>query len=403
VSPTAGAVNASVHTEPVQVLWFPSGTTPRAETRLRTIDLGPAVSLATNHTGAKLETLATVERVRSATTDDERQDRLGVAVTALERDVLDLQAEHAAALEAYSAGRIDGEALLLRLGRIGDRARELEERRASVDALVADAAAESGALRDVTARLNALRFDLLALQGPVRDRVVSVVRGDASPTRFFVAASPDALVVSMIVDGEYVREAFRGDFRGQTPGEVGPQDARNATRTAYPGVWATQRNSTAIGQARTFVVRVPHSRGRLNAYVDGRTGRVFRETQWRPLDSMENNETVSGTRDNLRLTVNRTYAGGPLRIELVDAESDAPVDLTVTIGPPDGRSQVVGSTGPDGVLWSISPAAEYTVTAINTEDPTAVSITAQPSAPPAAVQPTNETATDGPTTPAAVD
>jgi hypothetical protein len=166
-------------------------------------------------------------------------------------------------------------------------------------------------------------------------------------------------------------------------------------------VWATQQNSTAIGQARTFVVRVPHSRGRLNAYVDGRTGDIFRETQWRPLDSLENNETISGTRDNLRLTVNRTYAGGPLRIELVDAESGDPVDLTVTIGPPDGRSQVVGSTGPDGVLWTVSPAAEYTVTAINTEDPTAVSITLQPSSPPAAVQSTNGTAT-AESTPAAV-
>ena len=45
-------------------------------------------------------------------------------------------------------------------------------------------------------------------------------------------------------------------------------------------------------------------------------------------------------------------------------ETERPVDANVTIGQGNRESELVGQTGPDGELWTLSPRERYTITAI---------------------------------------
>ena len=387
---------------PVHVLSIPPTQVTRTALDRRTVDLGPALGFAANGSSYRLATLATVERVESAENPDVRRQRVLEAVGELETGVETLQTAQREAVAAYAAGDVTARGLLIRLARVDARARALDARRARLAAVATESEALTEADED---RISAVRVVLDTFHGPVRAHVVSVLRGEASPTRFYVAAGPDSVVLSMIRDDRYVREVFRGDLRSVDGGEVGIEGATVAFRDAYPVVYDTLLNNTTdvSGQAGTFRVQLRHSRGALVAYVDGDSGHVFREVQTRPLPTFGRNDSVTSTRDGFRLLVNRTYAGGPMRVSVVDADTGAPANFTITMGPPQGESTTVGATGSDGTLWTLAPTGQFTVVAI---DGTTVvpSGTMRPSPTPAIRPPANEstptrteTRTPGPT------
>ena len=103
----------------------------------------------------------------------------------------------------------------------------------------------------------------------------------------------------------------------------------------------------------------------LVAFVDSGSQQVFKEFQFRPLDQVTPGSSVSATRDGLELTAHRTYPGGPTRLQLNSTADGEPVDAQITVGPPGGRSSVVGRTGDDGSLWTVAPNGTYQVTAID--------------------------------------
>ena len=375
-------------TRPVHVLDIPPTQVRRTALDRRTVDLGPALSFAANGSSYRLATLSTLERVESTEDPDVRRRLVLEAVGELEAGVETLRAAQREAIAAYAAGDVTARGLLIRLAHVDARARALDERRARLAAIAADSEALTEADED---RISAVRVVLDTFHGPVREHVVSVLRGEAPPTRFYVAAGPDSVVLSMIRDDQYVREVFRGDLRGVDGREVGIEGATDAFRRAYPVVYDTLLNNTTdvSGQAGTFRVQLRHSRGALVAYVDGGSGRVFREFQTRPLSTFGRNDSVRSTRDGYRLFVNRTYAGGPMRVSVIDAATGAPANFTITMGPPQGESTTVGPTGSDGVLWTLAPTGQFTVVAI---DGTTVvpSGTMRPSPTPGIRPPANE-------------
>jgi hypothetical protein len=371
-------LNESALDAPIRVLDLPAGAAPnRTTVRSTTVDVGPALAFATNATENRLETLATLERVRSASTPAERQRRVLGAINEIEQEAVTIRSRQRAVIEQFARGERSARRLLVALARLDAQARALDDRRQRLARFVRgseDLSLDSG-------RLATLGADLETFTGPVRSRVVAALRGDVPSTRVYAAAAPESVVLATVADDVYLRETYRGDLRSPGGGSVVLDEALNVTADAYPAVWATKSDVDGVGSGGTFVLDVPHPRGDLTAFVDSSSRRVFKEFQRRPLDTYSGGETVSSTKDGLQLTVNRTFPGGPLRVELVDAESGDPVDVTVTVGPPNGESVTIGRTGPDGVVWTLMPASRVAVTAV--EDPRVVIVELSPTPVPA--------------------
>ena len=347
----------------IRALSLPAGAINASAVETQRVDLGPGLAFDRFVSQTRLRTLTTVERVRSATPGDERQRLILGELNDIEQRVVTLRTAQQTALSSYATGSISPRQLLLRLTRIDAQARALEHRRTRLQEL----AEETKGLGLSTQRFASLERQLDTFTGPVRERVGNVVAGRNDTARVYVATSSDGIVLSTLADGRYLREAYRGDLRDfDASGSISPEEALNITAEQYPVVWELRANSTAvIGAGSVYNVTIPHEYGTLTTLIDTGTKRVFMESQTRSLASFSSRHTVTRSRNNLQMTVNRSYPGGPVRISLVDARTGDPVNANITIGPASGgNSDFVGYTGSDGVLWALSPEDEYTVFAI---------------------------------------
>ena len=363
----------------IRVLSLPAGAVNASAVETQRIDLGPGLAFDRFASQARLRTLTTVERVRAAAPGDERQRLILGELNTIEQRVVTLRTAQQTALSAYTSGSLSTRRFLLRLARIDAQARALEHRRTRLQEL----AEETKELGLSTQRFVSLERELDTFTGPVRERVGNVAVGQNDTARVYVATSSDGVVLSMFADGQYLRETYRGDLRDlDASGSISPEEALNITAEQYPVVWEHKANSTAvIGAGSVYSVTIPHEYGTLSTLIDTGTKGVFMETQTRSLASFSSRHTVTRSRDNLQMTVNRSYPGGPVQISLVDARTGDPVNANVTIGPASGgNSDFVGYTGSDGVLWVLSPQEKYTVFAIKGN--AVVAIEAKPLEPP---------------------
>jgi hypothetical protein len=209
---------------------------------------------------------------------------------------------------------------------------------------------------------------LLTLTGPVRAEAASVFRADSPASQFYVAASAEGVVLSTIENDTYLREAYRPDLQAPDNGPAGvftTEDALEVAAESFPTAWQLKGNSTeVIGSGSLYFVNLPHDRGVLNAFVEGRSGRVFKTFQRRPLSTMSTGNQVSDVKDGLRLRLNRTYPGGPMVVNLTRAATGQPVSANITVGLEGSESRLAGRTDASGTLWTLAPRGRYTVTAI---------------------------------------
>jgi hypothetical protein len=212
-----------------------------------------------------------------------------------------------------------------------------------------------------------LRTDLIPLQSQVREYAARSFRGEGDSRSVYVATSDDGVVLSMVSDNQYIREAYRSDYRnGSISSHISISEVANITLNSYPWIVeqskpATPRSDTDIrykrGASKTGIY---YPQGLVEAYLDTGTKKIYREIQYQLLTG--NNHIPYGTAirnnsTNLELAVNRPYPGGPLQVNLTDS-SGKPVRGKIEIG-----ETSVGNTGADGTLWTVSPRGTFTVTA----------------------------------------
>jgi hypothetical protein len=198
----------------------------------------------------------------------------------------------------------------------------------------------------------------------------------------YVETADTGIVLSTMIGGTYVRETLRIDRRDQSAsGSMTLLEAQNKVFEAYP--WAAENPGgieTNPYGSNIHSVSIEHSHGTLVTYVDGGTKEVFKEVQYKrltgknslpPGPGVQNTTTSSfDTSENVTLTVNRTYPGGPLRVKLTN-ETGAPLQGHITVA-----GEPVGRTNSNGVLWTLGPAEQFRVSA--TYEDTTVNVTATP-------------------------
>lgn len=365
---------------PIRVLDVQPNALNRSDVHEAYVDVGPAIGIATANASNRLGTLEAVERLR-AVDEAERGAQLRNEVDRIERRADALAQVQRRALRAYVRNETTSTELLVRLARLDREARALEERNRRLSRL-----ANRSDIAFDREQFDRLDRELGLYTGPVRARVAAALAGESPARRVYVAATPQGVVLSTLTDEAYLREAYRGDLRRPGEEELTPRDTLEAVASHYPEAWASRESATFDG-GQIGRGQVEYAGGTLTAMVAGGNGRVFVDEHRQPLESAATSRTVVNTRDGLRLLVNRTYAGGPMRIELRDAGGNR-VNANVTVGPEGGESASVGHTGADGVLWALPPGERFTVVAIRGQS--VVFLTMDPLATPRA----GEAATD---------
>jgi hypothetical protein len=312
------------------------------------------------------------QQLATAETDEQKSQILNRYRYRTESRIISLQAREERATNAFSNGTISEREYLTTLGRISVAASDIET--------VIDALNERSQSTRFSFDDDSLKAKMAPIQGPVRDQIADAIRGSAHQATIYVETADTGIVLSTIVNGQYVREVYRADNRDPSaqPSITVKEANEEVIQSRYP--WISEPNQHWTGSERLVyrpiqVVRADYeySHGNLTAYVDTGTAEVYREIQHKRLtgeNSLPPGPGVVNASENLTLTVNRTYPGGPLRVKLTN-ETGAPLRSQVTVA---GES--VGRTNAEGILWTLGPVEQFEVTATH-EDAT-VNVTATP-------------------------
>lgn len=308
------------------------------------------------------------EAYADAETDDERRLVLARTAERVATRIDGLHTRERRALEEFNTGERSTREYLRELAVVDARAdalrnvvRQLETR--------ADRMENSPV---TNARFASFEAQLLPLRGPVRDRIGRTLTGERNESlRVYVATSSDGFVLATVVETDegmqYVREAYLPGARNpnaenQFDGSL--EEVLGRFSELYP--WAANHTAGSISVGRleasaVYPVTIPHSHGRIEAYLDGGTNELFLEYQRERLSQVPTDPPTTETRAGLRLQVNRTRVGGPVEFRVMHNITGDPVDARVLV---DGDP--VGRTGADGRLWTVAPPARFTVDAVST-------------------------------------
>ncbi|MFW6320437.1 MAG: DUF7096 domain-containing protein [Halohasta sp.] len=341
------------------VLAIPASDLDRSELRRHHADLGPASEFDTDGTSDQLVTRA-LERDLESMDDTDREARLTEELDAIEDEIDELESREQRAIGEFNDGETTPREFVIELAAIHLDADALRDRtellEAEADSFDSEALSKS--------RFDTVEYDLRMLEGPVRGHAVDVLRAEHPSDRIMIETSNDAVSLTAIDDGEYIREVHRKGTRGDGDGEMTGDRAVELVEQQYPILWERRTSWSANGPGSLMLVDVNFDRGGFKAFYDGPSERNFIEHQELPLDTVTTGETVTKEQDGLNVSAEQTYAGGPLRLTVTDTETNEPVNATITVGERGEDSQTVGTTGDEGRLWTLSPRDSFTITVL---------------------------------------
>lgn len=313
------------------------------------VDLGTALAIRHDTASSRLDRYTLNERFQRTESTEARKTMLFEAATAAEIRIAGLRDDERDLRAAYVARDIDTETFVRRLVRLHARVSGL---RADLDGVQAHA--DDIPQFSMRGRVRLLDATLFGFEGPVRERTLATMRGDAPPTRLYIEVSESGVVVATIEDGRYVREAYRADQRDtETISAMSINEAVALSRELYPVAYNSSENiRTSIGglTGGLYQLDIELREGTIRTFMDGATRGAFFEVQERRLDLLGPRPSVVGTDNGTRLVVNRSYPGGPLQVVVAAEETGEPRQTTVVV---EGARF---ETGTDGLLWTLSPA-----------------------------------------------
>lgn len=328
------------------------------------LDLGGSIGIGHDSLQNKFDAYYLDQKMAAANSSTEKRKLLFQFTYRIEKHITELKTRDRTARLSYANGTLSTKEYLRTVGRIDAEA----ERTKSLLDLVNFYSARTPD-SNLNNRVSSLKLELVPVEGPVRDRIAKTMQGEEPGVKIYIASANSGVVLSMIVDGNepgildatYVREAYRSDVRSPNQTDrLSPEQGYQLAHELYP--WATDTNNTqSIGvrpKGDINIFPLVHDHGEITAYVDSSSENVYRETQHKQLSEIPLKESVRNTTDGVTIMANRTYAGGPLQLTLLDAETNETINGSITIG-----DERIGTTGEDGVLWTVAPRGTYTVEA----------------------------------------
>lgn len=276
----------------------------------------------------------------------EEEERLAESIAQLR------ERERAAYTEYYEGERSEHE-LLVELAVVHTNAVVLAE---SVSRLEESADEVPGV--SLGSELEELEVETLTMQGPVRERVAEMLRGESDPTRVHIETDGNGVVLGVVDGDRFHREVYRADHRdpGAEPQYASLGQSEDRIAELYPSIFPEARWSYSEVGTDTHRGIGNHAEGSLTVYLDTGTGEVYRELQTLHLDGIDTVTAGNETTDGVELTVSRTVPGGPAKATVTDAETGDPLSGEVKL-----NDRVVGESE-DGEVWFVAPRDSMVVT-----------------------------------------
>ncbi|SHL46587.1 DUF7096 domain-containing protein [Haladaptatus paucihalophilus] len=344
------------------------GTPERSETYTSSLSLSTTLEMDRNKVQSQQKMYTLDEKLSNADDDEERYQLLTRFRTDLELELSSLKNKERSASKQFNNQEIGVREYVERLAMLDSRADDVNR---AIDHMKT----KGKSVIQFAPHEYELRADLIPLRGEVRNNVVESVRSGTGSKYVYVATTSDGTVLSTVLGNKYVREAYRSDYRNSSlDSYLTGREKTNITVNSYPWVKEKNPGTSSNIQYKKGVseTKMVYPQGVITAYLDSGTEKIYREIQYKLLTG--DNHTPYGTaiRNNstdLHLAVNRTYPGGPLRINLTDANGD-PVQSTIEIG-----ENEVGETDSDGILLTVSPRRTFTVSARHGSERVNVTVT----------------------------
>ena len=365
-------------------LTIPDNEVSRSTYNTTGVDIGTATEAWSTQLRHRHEAISFEDRFQRADSSRQRTQLVMNRVSAIEDRQQTLDRRQDRAIRQYANGQISAQEFLRTRLVVDAEATELLE---SLDRVAAAPNAAPGyTLSDsVTVRLRTVEGELRALTGPLGNRLQSSIT-DTDTAPFYLEVSTDAYMLAGVTGDQYVRETRLDDARSPASPDRFLSAARNdgdpetsrldvadeRAAELYPWLYQRQRPSfTFYGTSGIYEFTATHPNGELATYLDGGTTDVFYETQFRELSSVRSTATEQSVNGTLQVTVRQSTETGPLLVSATNNETGAPVDGRVSIG-----EQRVGSTGADGILWTVEPRGGYDVTVTTDAGRTTVAVPA---------------------------
>ncbi|WP_458185850.1 DUF7096 domain-containing protein [Haladaptatus sp. NG-WS-4] len=348
------------------------GKTPQAATHKPSINLGVALEMDRTEVREQKRMYALDEQLSNTASRAEKEQVLIRYQFELKSELASLKNRERTISRQYSNGKLSTSAYAARLAVLDARAENIEQ---SIEYM--DTQAES--VPRFSPEKESLKADIVPISGPVRQMLRDTYRNEITPRSVYVSATERGVVLAAIRDSQFVREAYRADYRNpDKSGQMTLQKAQNHTYMQYPLLSSFDNREVHAGTDQlistgVLVSRFVHPQGVIEAYLDSGTKKIFREIQYKDLTGKHHvpyGDPVRNNTTSLEIIVNRTYPGGPLRINVTDADGN-PVKSHVLVG-----GDAVGDTGPDGVLWTVAPHRRFTVS--STHESETVNVTLDP-------------------------
>ncbi|MFH5800183.1 hypothetical protein [Haladaptatus sp. CMAA 1911] len=348
------------------------GTPTRSDTYSPTMSLSTTLEMDRNEL-LEQKKRYTLDEQLSKVDDSSKKEQLLIKFRSnIEVQLSELKSEERSASEQFTDQEIGAQKYVQRLALIDSKGKDVER---SIEYMISKR-------KDVIQFPPdewKLRTDLIPLQSRIRDYAARSFRGEGDSRSLYVAATEDGVVLSMVNGNQYIREAYRPDYRNVSKSsQLSISEVSNLTVNSYP--WIVKQSESGTPHSDTDVrykkgaskTLIYYSQGLTEAYLDTGTEKIYREIQYKLLTG--NNHVPYGTAirnnsTNLELTVNRTYPGGPLRVKLTNSSGE-PVQGKIAIG-----ETPVGNTGPSGTMWTVSPRGTYTVRATHSSETVNVTLT----------------------------
>lgn len=365
-------------------LTIPSSEVRRTSYNTTGIDIGTATESWSARNRQRLDALSFEERFQRAETNRQRSRIVADRLTAIadQQEALDRRQDRA--ISQYASGDITAMAFLRTRMLVNIQATQQLETLDRVSR-APNTVPDYSLNESVTDQLRTVEGELRTLTGPMGEQLeVGMTSTDSAPV--YVEVSNDGYMLATIDGNEYIRETRLNSARAPgTPDqfyvtartdddpETGRLDiADERLAELYPWLYERQRPSfTFYGTSGIYEFTATHPNGRLATYLDGGTTDVFYETQHRQRSSVRTRSVSQNVNGTLQVTLRRSSETGPMRVSASNTETGATVDGRITVS-----GHHVGSTGSDGVRWTVEPRRGYEVTVATNSSQTTVTVPA---------------------------